>query len=236
MSTHHDEESSTHDPITLANVDQYLDDDGLFLPHHENEDGTIAGAGHDIHGETTGGPTSLEIDAAIKNASKSLLEQQHEHDSSSLGPDPSASNDPVIDPSLEQEDDVKSHNAAASSSAIPADNSQPRGNPRYPRRMLSEDAVRNPTSNLAPFIKPQRTDDSPHPEQILFHTRPDFETWLKGESSWCHYVQRRITNPDKRAEERLKARIRAHERAVAGEFVVLCAPCTFRGFILWFPV
>jgi hypothetical protein len=45
--------------------------------------------------------------------------------------------------------------------------------------------------------------------------RAEFDVWFEGESSWCHFVQRRTTTPEKRAEERLRARIKAHERMLA---------------------
>ncbi|KAK8853123.1 hypothetical protein IAR55_003824 [Kwoniella newhampshirensis] len=66
----------------------------------------------------------------------------------------------------------------------------------------------------APFSKPERGDDSPFPQNYLFDSRAQFEKWLAGESSWCHFVQRRTTTPDKRSAERLQARIRAHNRAL----------------------
>jgi hypothetical protein len=51
--------------ITLANVHQYLDGDGIFLPEDQDDEG----------------PTPHEIDAAIHNASNSLL-----NDSSNIDP------------------------------------------------------------------------------------------------------------------------------------------------------
>jgi hypothetical protein len=76
--------------------------------------------------------------------------------------------------------------------------------------------ITNPTIHLAPFSRPERDDDSLHPEHIHFPTKAEFESWFAGEDSWCHFVQRRVTTPEKRSEERAKARIRAHERALAG--------------------
>lgn len=223
------DQQDTNDPITLANVDEYLHHQDLFLPHHD-------------------GPTPHEIDAAITNASNSLLEQQQqEHDSSSLDHAATRHNDldtshhdvhdhdhgHLIDPDLM--DGLQQHgessnsnpNSNSNNAQAPTGQNQARSNTvPYKRRILSEDAVHNPTASLAPFIKPERSEDTPHPEQIYFANRDDFEEWLKGESSWCHYVQRRVTNPEKRAEERLKARVRAHERAVEGELTL-----SFGGFI-----
>ena len=76
----------------------------------------------------------------------------------------------------------------------------------------------NPTVYHAPFSKPMRDENTPFPEHYAFSTRAEFNIWLAGESSWCHYVQRRTTTPAKRAEERMRARLKAHERALAGGF------------------
>ncbi|GMK54775.1 hypothetical protein CspeluHIS016_0113610 [Cutaneotrichosporon spelunceum] len=70
-------------------------------------------------------------------------------------------------------------------------------------------------SHMAPFSRPQRDDTTPHPELLSFTNRAEFDVWFEGESSWCHFVQRRTTTPEKRAEERLRARIKAHERMLA---------------------
>ncbi|BEJ11383.1 hypothetical protein CspHIS471_0108050 [Cutaneotrichosporon sp. HIS471] len=71
------------------------------------------------------------------------------------------------------------------------------------------------SSHMAPFSRPQRDDTTPHPELLSFTNRAEFDVWFEGESSWCHFVQRRTTTPEKRAEERLRARIKAHERMLA---------------------
>ena len=194
--------------ITLANVHQYLDGDGIFLPEDEDDDG----------------PTPHEIDAAIHNASNSLLNDSsnidatlndtYQADDAGQGQQDGS----LIDPSLmDQQDHLETQSpqfSASGRNVRTADNTTLHRQAK--RRMLSDDAVRNPVSHMAPFIRPQRGDDTPHPEQFLFKGRDDFEEWLSGESSWCHYVQRRVTNPEKRAEERLKARMRAHERTLAG--------------------
>lgn len=71
------------------------------------------------------------------------------------------------------------------------------------------------SSHMAPFSRPTRDDNTPHPELLAFSNRAEFDVWFEGESSWCHFVQRRTTTPEKRAEERLRARIKAHERLLA---------------------
>lgn len=77
--------------------------------------------------------------------------------------------------------------------------------------------ITDPIIHAAPFIRPNRDEHTPYPEHLVFPARERFEIWLSGESSWCHYVQRRTTTPEKRAEERMRARLKAHERALAGE-------------------
>ena len=84
----------------------------------------------------------------------------------------------------------------------------------------------DPIVHAAPFSKPNRNERTPYPEHLLFPARAKFEIWLSGESSWCHYVQRRTTTPEKRAEERMRARLKAHERALAGKFCIL--PLSYR--------
>lgn len=73
------------------------------------------------------------------------------------------------------------------------------------------------TKSLYPFIRPQRDDTTPLPLEQVFASKAEFDVWLAEESSWCHYVQRRVTNPEKRAEERAKARDRAYGKKLAGE-------------------
>lgn len=70
-------------------------------------------------------------------------------------------------------------------------------------------------AHVAPLTRPNRDDQTPHPEILDFQCRADFEQWFQGESSWCHFVQRRTTTPEKRAKERLRARIKAHEKMLS---------------------
>ncbi|WVF73016.1 hypothetical protein IAT40_007834 [Kwoniella sp. CBS 6097] len=73
--------------------------------------------------------------------------------------------------------------------------------------------ITDPILHLAPFNKPARNESTtPYPEYYIFASREKFTQWLEAESSWCHYVQRRTTTPDKRSAERFQARIRAHNR------------------------
>lgn len=208
-STDHQQQQATTtqntDSITLANVHQYLDGDGIFLPEDD-----------------TNGPTPHEIDAAIHNASNSLLA----HDSSAIDatlhdPQFQQGQDEMIDPSLMGQENTPLENTDYTTTPrnIKTDNTTLHRQAK--RRMFTGDeAIQNPVAHLAPFIKPQRGEGSPHPEQLVFRARDDFEEWLNGESSWCHYVQRRITNPEKRADERLKARIKAHERNLSSKLSI----------------
>lgn len=77
--------------------------------------------------------------------------------------------------------------------------------------------IHNPPVHMAPYSKPDRNEETPHPEHMTFDNRSEFESWLQGESSWCHFVQRRTTTPHKRAAERAKAREKAHEKALMSE-------------------
>ncbi|KAI9633924.1 uncharacterized protein MKK02DRAFT_38596 [Dioszegia hungarica] len=111
--------------------------------------------------------------------------------------------DSVIDPSLldpEPEGDAEQLDEAAKPVAGPS-TLPPQPNLHYP------------------LVRPQRDDNTPYPEEHVFPTKAEFDVWMAAESSWCHYVQRRITNPEKRADERAKARDRAHERKLAGEVI-----------------
>lgn len=62
------------------------------------------------------------------------------------------------------------------------------------------------TDMLAYYGRPVRDDSTPHPEPVDFGSWAEFQVWLDNEMAWCHFIQRRITNPQKRAEERAKAR------------------------------
>ena len=75
---------------------------------------------------------------------------------------------------------------------------------------------------LAMYGRPIRDHLTPHPEEMEFATRSEFETWLEGELAWCHYIQRRITNPQKRAEERARARDREWANTYASESLQSC--------------
>jgi hypothetical protein len=68
-----------------------------------------------------------------------------------------------------------------------------------------------------PYVRPQRDESTPYPLLETYESKADFEVWLAEESSWCHYVQRRVTNPEKRAEERARARDKAFDKKLASK-------------------
>lgn len=85
------------------------------------------------------------------------------------------------------------------------------------RRGSEENPVINPELHVAPYSREVRDDDTPLPQHLTFQTRTMFDEWLEAECSWCHFVQRRTTTPEKRAEERVKGRIKAHEKLLLGK-------------------
>lgn len=86
------------------------------------------------------------------------------------------------------------------------------------RTGTEDNPIANPETHIAPYSRVIRDDDWPLPEHQTFTTREMFTEWLEGESSWCHFVQRRTTTPQKRAEERVRGRIKAHEKMLMGEY------------------
>lgn len=74
--------------------------------------------------------------------------------------------------------------------------------------------IPDPTISIIRYARPP---DTPHPEEFSFATKQEFETWIEGELCWCHYIQRRVTTPQKRAEERVRAREKAYEKKMACE-------------------
>ncbi|TYJ57082.1 hypothetical protein B9479_002183 [Cryptococcus floricola] len=77
--------------------------------------------------------------------------------------------------------------------------------------------IYNPTVYMAPFSKPERSqEDTPQPAYYVFDNRQAFNAWLDGEGSWCHFVQRRSTTPDKRSQERLQTRMAKHNKKLEG--------------------
>lgn len=75
----------------------------------------------------------------------------------------------------------------------------------------------SPGPSFAPYFKPQRDESTPHPLYIHFAARSEFEYWLQGEDSWTHYVLKRYTTPQMRADQRLRAREKAHAAQLASE-------------------
>ena len=113
---------------------------------------------------------------------------------------------------------TKRTRGAAKAEKLKDDREEEEVAPAVPGRLgESSNPVTDATIHLAPFSKANRQDDDPHPEHMQFVTKSDFDIWFAGETSWCHFVQRRTTTPEKRAQERMRARRAAHEKALAGE-------------------
>ncbi|WVQ84339.1 hypothetical protein IAT38_006491 [Cryptococcus sp. DSM 104549] len=132
----------------------------------------------------------------------------------------SSADDPATGPSAP---DTLSHPTPADP---PADANAP---PVIPGEERSP--IPSPPPAPAPFARPDRTDATPNPVHYVFTGRAEFDEWLEGENSWCHFVQRRTTTPDKRSAERLQARIRAYNKtleAMTPEERALAAPLKTR--------
>lgn len=192
--------------FAFTGVDQHRHDQNIIDNHDLlDQDGTGNGDGQ-VDGMAGINDTSQDdIDAAIKATLDGTQSSAHD------GLDP---NDPLpllsdIDPSL--------HPSASTSNNSIGVNHQPQRLHQLTQVNLDGPGIEAPHL-LRP---PERNEDTPHPESLEFRFRVEFEAWLKTESHWCHYVQRRITNPEKRAEERLRARIKAHEATLDGECVDL---------------
>ncbi|EIW72270.1 hypothetical protein M231_04954 [Tremella mesenterica] len=104
---------------------------------------------------------------------------------------------------------------AREAEAVERERSQEELPPIPSASMIDPDVIRHPRVYMAPYDRPERGDDTPHPVKYAFDTRAEFQVWFEGESSWCHYVQRRKTNPEKRAEERMKTRVKNYEKNLA---------------------
>jgi len=225
-------------PLNLADVahdvdypiDPSLDDDqhDLFLPEVSEEESN----------------KTREALNALNQHQRALDHAQHIHqthqahvDSSHIGGGSSSSHG--------SENDVHDANPLddAAVSAIKASLSQAQAQAKasrvHPRAEGSggngektgqeDNPTVDPPIHTAPYSKPDRDDaTTPNPEHILFTTRYLFNVWLEGESSWCHFVQRRTTTPEKRAEERMKARIKAHEKMIMSEYRLLSADTILR--------
>ncbi|WVQ73045.1 hypothetical protein IAR50_002608 [Cryptococcus sp. DSM 104548] len=101
---------------------------------------------------------------------------------------------------------------------MPDDRNTPAGGLSGSEPLGSEhNPIYNPTVYMAPFSKPERTEENmPQPVYYVFDNRQSFNAWLDGEGSWCHFVQRRSTTPDKRSQERLQTRIAKHNKKLEG--------------------
>jgi hypothetical protein len=111
-------------------------------------------------------------------------------------------------------DDIAGPSTHLGDTDLENDASRPLGSESNPRI--------NPEPHIAPHSRSVRdVNTHAHPEWLVFPDRAAFEGWFAGESSWCHYVQRRTTTPQKRAEERIKGRIKAYEQSLQSTFSIL---------------
>ncbi|UOH83599.1 hypothetical protein LQV05_006332 [Cryptococcus neoformans] len=161
-------------------------------------------------------PTQEEIDAVIEQSllkAEAQSKSEEEHAGAEIGgtqdvqnPDgstPQLSSHGIHDQNAEFIDQIDQ--VAGSSSVDHLDAGGPGTSEQNP--------IHNPSVCPAPFIRPDRHDGiTPSPIYYVFADRTTFNAWLEGESSWCHFVQRRSTTPDKRSAERLQTRIAKHNK------------------------
>ncbi|WWC71920.1 uncharacterized protein I206_105879 [Kwoniella pini CBS 10737] len=148
-------------------------------------------------------PTQEDIDAVIK---ASLDHAQAQAAADAVVAAVSRLND-SIDPSLaDSGEQLENQNDGKSQIDQKFSNTEP-GQEHNP--------IHEPPLHIAPFSRPSRSiEDTPLPLYLHFGSKNHFLRWLDAESSWCHFVQRRTTTPDKRSAERLQARMRAHQRSL----------------------
>lgn len=150
--------------------------------------------------------------------------------------DPTLHNPDFLDPALAQEEidattaeiinasirtAAQAHAAAEAAEAVVAQAVAEAGIDDQPTSVQGQGGLpatlSSKTKSLYPFIRPQRDENTECPIEQVFPNKEEFEVWLATESAWCHYVQRRVTNPEKRAEERARARDKINEKKMAGE-------------------
>ncbi|WWC64684.1 uncharacterized protein I303_107295 [Kwoniella dejecticola CBS 10117] len=187
----------------------------------------IQDAIHQTHerGDENDTPTQADIDAVIK-ASLDHAQAQAAADAVAAAVShltDQSQDQTQIDPALAQDSEAGTGNQIGNGKGSGTGNgngnskTKTPGDKRFPDSEPGQEhnPIPDPPLHIAPFSRPSRTvEDTPLPLFLTFGSRPDFLRWLDAESSWCHFVQRRTTTPDKRSAERLQARIRAHERSL----------------------
>lgn len=197
--------SNNHEPINLATVEAFAidpalaDDHTLFLPLNDQH------AHLDIHGHEDNGDINININDQAGPS-------QHDIDAAIKA---------TFDEHATGDGDPENDNRAFLEGLDPVDQLSSRVNLHPGPRLMGTPTPGIETPHL--LRPPERDENTPHPECLEFNYRAEFEAWLQTESYWCHYVQRRVTNPEKRAAERLKARIKAHEANLQSEYTVVDA-------------
>jgi hypothetical protein len=218
-----------HDDLFLPEADDHDGTHAQVAPHvhhahaHPHAHQTLAGASslHNSTGGSTGqGPREIDEgtfdvettldDAAVSAIKASLSQAQAQAHAHSHANDTAAGNNEHVDATTPG--NVNEHEHLDPSLADAGRD----GHHNVAGRTGDEESPTvNPPVHHAPYSRQVRDESMPHPEHIQFDNRTMFEEWLEGERSWCHLVQRRTTTPEKRAEERIKARIKAHEKMIA---------------------
>ncbi|WWD19538.1 hypothetical protein CI109_103999 [Kwoniella shandongensis] len=221
-------------------IDPALTGGSDFFPDHvdvQDQHPSSTGVVHHANDDVTNEPTQEDIDAVIKaSLDHAQAQAQAEAEAEGVTTDPSiagvgVSVSDVVFGSGSSPNTPDGQQANTGSTAKSRPNKRPKGEDAKPGEEDNPLTDETATIYLAPFSKPERGIDTPFPEHYLFQSRTQFEKWLEGESSWCHFVQRRTTTPDKRSAERLQARIRAYQRsleAMTPEEKALTAPLKTR--------
>ncbi|WRT70328.1 uncharacterized protein IL334_007326 [Kwoniella shivajii] len=235
------ENQSTHPPLNLAAaaatptsnditafaIDPSLEASSEFFP----STGTDQGSGN----EDDGRPTQEDIDAVIKasldHAQAEAEAEAHAHAHAHAHAANVTNTDADTQAALLAAAAITNFDNVSAPSITPGIDEQHEGDtslqstpkvqvkPKRPktdnlRHGQENNPINNPSLHIAPFSKPIRDESTPLPLYLLFDSKANFIRWLDAESSWCHFVQRRTTTPDKRSAERLQARIRAHNRSL----------------------
>ena len=223
------EHLDTH-PLNLADVahdddypiDPSLEDDqnDLFLPEVSEEESNKTREALNALNQHQRALDHAQHIQQSHQAHQAQQSHQSSHDSSNIDGDAADDHDPnpLDDAAVSA---IKASLSQAQAQAK-ADRVHPRDDESGPdegedKTGQEDNPTLNPPVHTAPYSKPDRDDHTPNPEHITFSARYLFNVWLEGESSWCHFVQRRTTTPEKRAEERMKARIKAHEKMIMSE-------------------
>ncbi|WVO12466.1 hypothetical protein L204_100065 [Cryptococcus depauperatus] len=208
---------NSHQPLHLAAavndipfIDAALVDTQHFFgtleaeSHEESQHHGNVGVGS-VHQSAQ--PTQEEIDAVIK---ESLLkaEQQSRAEAEQAAAaleDGVSPNENFAHHQLQDEADEQKLHGDGVSQLPPIGHQHMLGSESNP--------IMDPPVCSAPFQRPIRSHETtPSPVYYTFIDRAMFDVWLEGESSWCHYVQRRSTTPDKRSAERLQTRLAKYEK------------------------